>query len=363
MESRAKKAFPRPRGRPAKFGRIADDLRRRVLEGALEGRIPGERDLARAYGVHVLTANKAVTSLVRDGLLRRVRGVGTFVTRLRRRRTGTLAAVVGNVRAPLHARIVRGMDSAAHASRQHLIFHNDQGDPARENEFIARLLADEKADGFLVWPAAFDLSTPGMRRLAESGVPYVVFPHVDSAAPEGASSVTSDDCEAARVAVRHLAGLGHERIGFVAAGDGSLDRLHVASRRRGYEEAMAAVGLQCLPTLTLAGRAFARKLARQGVTGVSCTTDNVAIEALRALAEAGIRVPTDVLVVGLDGIPRAADFDLTTVEQPMEEVGRKAVEVLLEEIEGRRSGPVKIALAPRLIVRGSTGRQGNDVPG
>jgi len=99
--------------------------------------------------------------------------------------------------------------------------------------------------------------------------------------------------------------------------------------------------------------ALVDRVRRGQVTAAFCITDHVAIEALRALRQAGLRVPGDVSLVGLDGVPRTEDFELTTVEQPMEAVGAKAVELLLDEIEGRRSAPAQVRLAPRLVVRGS----------
>ena len=200
---------------PKLYGRIADDLRRRILSGEFTDRIPGEREIARAYEAHVLTANKAVTALVKEGLLRRVRGVGAFVTRLRRPRTMVLAAVVGNVERPLHGRVVRGMEAAARERGQHLLFANHLWSPEREEQSLRRLIEEERVDGFLVWPTDMRLESPGMQRLLHSGIPFVVFPHVGRDRRHDVSVVLSDDAAGARLAVRHLIDAGHRRIGIV----------------------------------------------------------------------------------------------------------------------------------------------------
>lgn len=344
-----------------KFDRIAADLRQKVQRGIYTDRVPGERDLAEQYGVHVLTANKAVTTLVEEGLLYRVRGKGTFITRLRHTRTGNLAAIVGDVLAPLHAKIVRGMESAARRTGQHLLFCNRYDDQTLEDEFASQILAQEKADGFLVWPTTLDLASPGLRRLQASAVPFVVFPHADPAVVDQASHVISDDYDGALAACRHLAGLGHRRIGFLLPEAWRAGPTPAANRHAGYCSALAAAGLEAeKPLLWPYGGspealAAVLRAVRGGVSALFCITDNQAIEVLRALRAEGLRVPEDISLVGFDGMPRAADFDLTTVEQPMEEIGARAVEVLLEEIEGRRAQPALVSLKGRLVVRGTTG--------
>jgi LacI family transcriptional regulator len=84
-----------------------------------------------------------------------------------------------------------------------------------------------------------------------------------------------------------------------------------------------------------------------------CVTDDLAIEMIRR--SEGL-VPDKTSIVGLDGSPRAEDFDLTTVEQPMEDIGRMAVDVLLDEIEGRAKELTRVEVLPELVVRGSTAK-------
>ena len=102
-------------------------------------------------------------------------------------------------------------------------------------------------------------------------------------------------------------------------------------------------------------RPIAEAVRSRTVTALVCITDTVALGVIESLREAGIRAPKDVSIVGIDGIPLAADARLTTVEQQMEEVGAKAVGLLLDEIEGARTDTRQVTVAPRLVRRQSTG--------
>lgn len=339
-----------------KYHSIAQDIRAKILGGVYPERIPGERQLAQIYDVHILTANKAVSVLVKEGLLYRSRGRGTFVKRLRRRSTGNLAVIVGDVLAPLHARIVLGIQEIASRADQHLLFCNYRNTPLREQQFVDQLLEQEKADGFLVWPTSFDLRSEAMRRLEESGLPYVVFPHVEPDVSADINYVISDDQNGARLGVRYLIELGHKRIAFVYPEHWNADTLPFRNRRKGYLAALESAGLSPGPELQLAAHALdaLEAAVRAGeVTALFCLTDNTAIATLQGLRHRGLRAPESVSVLGFDGTPRGGDFDLTTVEQPMEAIGETAALALLDLMENHGQEPVHRALQCKLIVRSS----------
>jgi DNA-binding LacI/PurR family transcriptional regulator len=167
--------------------------------------------------------------------------------------------------------------------------------------------------------------------------------------------VSTDDAVAMEQAYGHLSSLGHERIGLIL---GPPD--HVPSRRK-----LAAFELLAAPAAELVertmfslegGHAAATRLLRQGVTGIICGSDPLALGAIRAARRAGLSVPADVSVVGYDdsAFMNCTDPPLTTVRQPIEAIGRAAVAMLTGQIEGSAVSPEELFFEPEIVARGST---------
>ena len=171
--------------------------------------------------------------------------------------------------------------------------------------------------------------------------------------------VSTDDAIAAAQAFRHLASLGHERIGLVL---GPED--HMPSRRKlaAFAEHAARAGLAVAPVehalFSLeGGQAATSRMLRLGVTGVICASDVLALGAIRAVRRAGLSVPGDVSVVGYDDSAwlNSTDPPLTTVRQPIEAMGKAAVALLVSQLESAATYPEELLFEPELVVRGSTG--------
>ncbi|MEU9132475.1 LacI family DNA-binding transcriptional regulator [Kitasatospora sp. NPDC048540] len=195
-------------------------------------------------------------------------------------------------------------------------------------------------------------------RLAERSLPTVLLnaaiDHLDF------PRVSCDDAVAVEQAVGHLKQLGHRKIGLVL---GPAD--HVPSHRKlaAARAAMAKAGLD-LPEEQVeralfsleGGQAATTRLLRRGVTGVVCASDPLALGAVRAVRRAGLSVPEDVSVIGYDdsSFMMCTDPPLTTVRQPIEAMGRAAVELLVGEIAGVKVTHDELLFEPELVVRGST---------
>ncbi|SDX48098.1 transcriptional regulator, LacI family [Arthrobacter sp. cf158] len=162
----------------------------------------------------------------------------------------------------------------------------------------------------------------------------------------------------ARLAVEHLIALGHRHIAHIS---GPTHWIDAAERIKGWQEALGSAGLE--PDVLLQGawdaasgyRAGLELLKHRGVTAVFVANDQMAVGVLRAVQEAGLRVPGEISVVGYDDQPEAEFFmpPLTTVRQDFEELGRRCMEAVLQQLDGD-GGTGDQIVSPRLVVRSTT---------
>src|SRR5712691_5319410 len=181
--------------------------------------------------------------------------------------------------------------------------------------------------------------------------------------PRDTAAVSAAHFAGARSVTAHLAGLGHRRIGVIA---GPHNWLAGQARLAGHASALADTGVLHPPELTRAGEPtveFGHQAARELLdlpgrpTALACFNDKTAVGALAAAAERGLRVPRDLSVTGFDDIDlaQATSPMLTTVRQPLAEMGRMAVSLLIRLLDGHQVDALHVELATDLIVRGSTG--------
>jgi len=239
----------------------------------------------------------------------------------------------------------------------------------------ATALRSAPVDGYVVYSVADD--HPALDVVLGRGVPVVVIDEPDLGSRT--SFVGIDDREGARLAAEHLVALGHRRVGILlhrlrietSPGPVTNDVIDEATvrvareRTAGYRLGLAAGGIDCatVPVWEAGGNdpdsartATAALLrAHPEITGVLCSTDQVAIGAVQAILRSGRTVPGDVSVVGFDDVPRAATWEpsLTTIRQPLLDKGRLAAELLNDAIESGASKRVQLPI--ELIVRSSTG--------
>jgi DNA-binding LacI/PurR family transcriptional regulator len=218
---------------------------------------------------------------------------------------------------------------------------------------VERLRA-QGVDGILVI-APQESATQALLHLPED-VPVVAA----EAGPEAVPLVAIDQVEGARLATAHLLELGHRTVWHVS---GPPDWLEAQQRVHGWRSTLEAAGAAPPPVLAgdwsaHAGHELGRRLAdNPDVTAVFVANDQMALGVLRSLHEAGRRIPGDISVVGFDDIPEAGYFTppLTTVRQNFNEMGRRSLLLLLEQLESGVRTPRRETVAPELIVRASTG--------
>jgi len=256
----------------------------------------------------------------------------------------------------LLAETLRGLAGAARSAHYRVLV-----EPLTPGESTyGDLVRSRRADGAVVSGPLFD--DPELSDLVDDGFPIVI---QGSLPGTRAPSVDIDNVASARTAVEHLIGLGHRRIACIT--NAPMTYTAAADRVAGYRAALAAAGLHDDRALFEEGgydassghRAMAAILARGVPEAVFVASDVVALGAIGALREAGLRVPEDVSVVGFDDIPLAAYFDppLTTIHLPANELGLAAGRALLDLIAGR-DVPQRSLLATEMVIRASTAPRG-----
>ena len=166
--------------------------------------------------------------------------------------------------------------------------------------------------------------------------------------------VSTDDAVAMEQAHAHLAYLGHERIGLIL---GPADHMPSLRKLEAFERLSRSADLVERTRFSLeGGHAAATRLLARGVTAIICASDPLALGAIRAVRRAGMSVPADVSVVGYDdsAFMSCTDPPLTTVRQPIDALGRAAVELLTGQIEGAQVAAEELFFEPEIVARGST---------
>lgn len=319
-------------------------------------------DVARAAGVSVATVSKAINGRygVSPETMATVMGVvsdlgyesSLVATSMRRQTTNVIGVLVAEFE-PFSLQLLRGVSSALQNTDYDVLAYAGTVSAGDHLGWERRSLS--RLGGTLIDGAI--LVTPTTTR-AKTSVPIVsVDPHVgaDDAATVGVANV-----EGARTATEHLIALGHRRIAHLR---GRTDLESARERERGYREALDAAGISFDPALVADGgyrASDSTEAAREILdlpdtpTAVFAANDLSAIEMIRIAAERGLRVPDDISVVGFDDILDAASCtpQLTTVRQPLPEMGTAAVRMLLDVLEGHTPEPIRMPTT--LVVREST---------
>jgi DNA-binding LacI/PurR family transcriptional regulator len=324
------------------------------------------KDIARLASVSHSTVSRALSGspLINSETATRIRQLAeqagyrpSFAARsLVTSRTATIGVVVTTIADPFAAEVVLGIEDAANDHNYSVILANSNAQPERELK-VVRAFEERRVDGIIVTSSR--VGAKYVETLSQTRVPIVLLNNQHPS--EFMHSVMIDNIDASLRAIRHLIELGHERIAYIG------DRFGCQSdteRFGGYRSALDLAYLPFVPQYVAHGdgkpeggaSAMATLLALPSVpTAVFCYNDMTALGALRAIAARGLRVPADISVVGFDDlfIAQYTSPALTTVRQPMREMGRLALETLIKLAGGAASQP-NIKVPGELIVRDST---------
>ena len=342
---------------------------KRLHDGGADAAVATISDVADAAGVSTATVSRAlsaperVRAATRARVLEAVRQLGYTPNQAARTlRAGAsrmvLVIVPQRNSPPFFADVLDGIDAELSAHGYTMIMGGLDGaeDKARR---LANLVFSRHVDGVIV--VTGHVPVVDGRSILDAGLPAVgVCAEIDR---KGYSAVIVDDTACAMAQTRHLLALGHRRLMYVAGPEGNYNERR---RYRGFLQAARAAGLAAdrltrapgdfgLRSGAAAGDVFLAMRPRP--TGVVCASDEMAIGFIKTLAQAGVRCPIDVSVVGFDGIA-FADFcepTLTTIRQPRAELGAASARALLAALSGKAAAPKRLVLRGALVVRGSTG--------
>ena len=324
-------------------------------------------DVAKRAGVSVSTAARVLsgTGYAADGTRRLVldaaRELGyvpnQIARSLRTRRTRTIGLLVGDVENSFYSVIAKRVEAEAKDAGYRVVLCNSDDDPKVEREYL-KLLEEMRVDALIVTP------TPKNRRhLADLMDKDIVVVQVDRRV-DGleADAVLVDNESGALVAVEHMIGAGHTRIGILT---GDLDMPTASLRLAGYERALREHGIT-VPSSLIRSGSFHREHAIEDATALIrarptptaiLAANNILAEAtLIALNEQGLRVPRDVSLVAFDDVQWMSMVEppITTVRQPVADMARSAAELTLRRLrEGRQERPSTVTFRTELVERAS----------
>jgi len=324
------------------------------------------RDVARAAQVSTATVsrflngsgyvNEATSARIREAIALTGYTPSLMARSLKTRRSGMLLLIVPDISNPFYAKMARELQRLAQESGYATLLWDSGGEPERELEAL-EMAVQMSVEGVLF--ATIDDNAAAYRMIEKAAFRTIGLNAFSENAPFDVVAV--DGRGGTDQAVMYLAGLGHRRIAFAGGRPGSFIG---ESRRQGFlrgmEQSGLAVGADDVMERGFAqadgyavGAVFARRLDLP--TAVCCANDLVALGVISALNDAGLRVPDDVSVTGMDDIDYAAlsSPPLTTVTNDAVLFAHRAFEMLLERIGGDRTPPHRVEIPNALVVRRS----------
>jgi LacI family transcriptional regulator len=319
-----------------------------------------EADVSYATVSRVINSKGYVSEETRQRVMAAVTQTGYVVNRQARGLAGGRSQIVGLVVPGLDTsyigEVVRGIDDELVAASYDLMLYTGHQSKRRESAFVATV-ASGLVDGLLlVLPAAPETY---LESFMVRGFPYVLIDH--GGGFEEGPSIGATNRQGAIDATNYLIELGHRRIGFVT---GIMNMGCTIDRLDGYREALKIQGIQENPSLVVEGNFQQRRgyeCARELLaldnppSAIFASNDESALGVMEAVRDAGFRIGDDISVIGFDDIPAASNVHprLTTVRQPLEEMGRRATQMLLELINDPEIVAERIDLPTELVIRES----------
>lgn len=355
------------------YVQVANDIKAKIASGVLKAgdQLATQSELADQYSVSLITIKKALSDLSREGAIYARAGKGTYVASRTNRvdftKLKTVGFVLRDLESPFFSKILSGVEKELASEKYNLLLSSTAGKDDREDMMIQHFL-EIGVSGLIIASMSREyIASPIIRRLHRESFPYVVVSYV---ADEDISYVGTDHEEGAFLATQHLIKLGYKKIGYVNAVNGERGSLLGDLRKMGLLRALNQYKIGYNPQYEyryqlrgewddyqsgyeLGLEFFASSNRPEAIFAFD---DLSALGFQKAVLDKGLRVPNDVALVGFDDIRRGvtAPVPLTTIHQPLAEIGGLAVDTLLRKITGQPVQTRRI-LKPTLVVRESCG--------
>ncbi len=347
---------------------IVDDIKTKVATGELTvgEQLESHQELAREYGVSLITIKKALADLIKDGVLFSRVGKGTFVDRKSARidlsKHKTIGLVLSDLKNPFFSLIIHSIEAKASEKSYNILLSNTSELIEKEESQIRHFL-EIGVNGLVIASLTHNYSASDtIRNLKNENFPFVMISYI---VDEDIYFVGTDHEKGAFMATEHLIKLGYKRIGYINGEEGNLLG---ELRKKGYIRALEQYEKKCSEHFIFQlplkrndyqsgyqiGEQFFKLTDRPDAMFVY--KDLAALGFEQAVLDQGKKVPDDVAIVGFDNIEgsRYAPVPLTTIHQPTDEIGKLAVETLIRRIEGGETD-IHTILAPKLVIRKSCG--------
>jgi DNA-binding LacI/PurR family transcriptional regulator len=351
---------------PTRARQLANSLRQSIEKGDyISGQaLASERELTESTGFSRTTVRRAIQILVEQGILQTVQGSGTFVRQALTNSTAAriLGLIVPSINNPYYGELTYAIEREATARGYQLLVGQFRYSTNSEADYLLRYAENESVKGILVVPDPDQPPVDSYNYLAQMSKPLVFVSRVIGGVQ--ADSVIPDRVAGAYELVNYLINLGHRNIAYIRGIPPIFD-----SQKLGYERALREAGLPISEDLIVSLNSPGDEAGEKGVdvlfqrqvrfTAIFARNDNTAVGVNRKLRQLGLRVPEEISIAGFDNTEISAQLQpaLTTVDTAVQEVGRLALSLLLDRIEGRYRGLIRqLVIRSSLIVRFSCGQ-------
>lgn len=333
-----------------KYQSLINYIEEQIATGQLcpGDKLPSENELSEQFGISRQTVRKAIGVLEENGMVRRVKGSGTYLSYDRREnleQRNSIAVVTTYVESYIFPKTIQGIEKVLFDSGYSVQISFTNNTLEREKSILEDLLSRDDVAGVIVEGTKSGLPNPNIplyRQLIAKKVPVLFintyYPELD------VPHVSLNDVAAAEKAVQYLIDRGHRDIGAILKLDDGQGR----QRYLGYLSAMYAAGLSVTDSrMVWIDTDESKQLAYcmekilnrvEACTALLCYNDQIAFQLIRILSQKGIRVPEDVSIISIDDSDLAlhSEVPITSLPHPKEKLGSKAAEVLLQMIAGRK---------------------------
>ncbi|WP_408893594.1 LacI family DNA-binding transcriptional regulator [Paenibacillus taichungensis] len=329
-------------------------------------------DIAREAGVSIATVSQVINGKGKISEKRRAEIMeimerlhyqpSAIAAALTGKQTYTLGLLVPDISNPYFAELARAVEDRSRQLGYSVVICSTDNKDERVERYL-NLLQQKRVDGMMIGTGIDNAEI--LSPLLQQSIPVALIArHMPSLSVH---TVAIDDRLGGGLAAQHLLELGHIHVAVLSE---SFKVSSSQERVRGFREVLEKAGLsleadQVRESSADLGSAKKEALVllteKNRATGIFCCNDMQAIGALQAAKELGLRVPEDVSIIGFDNtiLASVTSPPLTTIAQPIEDLGRRAVDLLIDELKNEENSPQKIVLKPELVIRDSTGKLSN----